>query len=278
MVKIGIIGGKGKMGRWFDDFFSFLGHDVLISDIGTELKNHDVVKRAEVVIFSLPLQIAHKVVDEVSKFTRKDQLLIDITAIKKNVVESLEKTNSEVLSIHPMFGPSVSTMRGQTVVVCDIRTKKWKGWLEDIILDNEGKIKQTEPEHHDWMMAIIQGLTHFSLISLGHTLKELGIDIHESLEFTSPIYKIRLDMVGRIFSQDPVLYSDISLENDNTKIVLDALKKSSDKLFKIVLERDHRAFVKYFADSAYHLGKYKEEAMESSKFLVKKLATRGSVI
>ena len=37
--KIGIIGGNGSMGKWFSNFFSNLGHDVIISDLGTKLSN-----------------------------------------------------------------------------------------------------------------------------------------------------------------------------------------------------------------------------------------------
>ena len=43
-TKIGIIGGKGKMGSWFGKFFHEIGLEVLISDIDTELTNEDLVK------------------------------------------------------------------------------------------------------------------------------------------------------------------------------------------------------------------------------------------
>ncbi|HAO23366.1 MAG TPA: bifunctional chorismate mutase/prephenate dehydrogenase, partial [Desulfobacteraceae bacterium] len=34
-ICIGIIGGKGAMGRWFERFFTQSGHKVLISDLQT---------------------------------------------------------------------------------------------------------------------------------------------------------------------------------------------------------------------------------------------------
>ena len=48
-VTIGIVGGKGQMGRWFNRFFTGAGHRVVISDLKTELRPKDIAEKSDVV-------------------------------------------------------------------------------------------------------------------------------------------------------------------------------------------------------------------------------------
>ena len=57
-VTIGIIGGTGGMGRWFEQFFMEKGHTVLIAGRTTELTYQELAVRSEVVILSTPLDAA----------------------------------------------------------------------------------------------------------------------------------------------------------------------------------------------------------------------------
>ena len=47
---IGIIGGKGRMGRLFADFFKERGLKVLVSDQKTKLSNKDLAAKADITI------------------------------------------------------------------------------------------------------------------------------------------------------------------------------------------------------------------------------------
>ena len=43
-IPVGIIGGLGKMGRWFQLFFSEHGHQVSVADLDTETTAEDLAK------------------------------------------------------------------------------------------------------------------------------------------------------------------------------------------------------------------------------------------
>ena len=88
------------------------------------------------------------------------------------------------------------------------------------------------------MMAIIQGMMHFSSISICHAIKELGVGIDETQQFSSPIYKLRMDMVGRILNQDPKLYADIEILNPATINALKAYLKNANQLLSIIEKKD----------------------------------------
>ena len=274
-TKIGIVGGKGKMGSWFKDFFKNQGFKVFVSDKDTELTNQELVKKADVVLFSVPIDKTEEIIESLVDFSRKDQLWLDVTSIKTPAVKAMLDSKAEVVGMHPMFAPSVESIKKQTIILCEARVGKWKDWISNLILKNQGRIKKTTPDEHDKMMAVIQGLTHFSLISLGYAFKELGVDIKESLEYTSPIYKIRLDMVGRLLNQDPNLYANIEILNPKTQKVMRSYINSIMKLYMLVKDKDLESFTKYFEQSADFLGEFKKHATKESDFLIEKMVEKN---
>ncbi|CAD7777149.1 hypothetical protein BLFGPEAP_01615 [Candidatus Methanoperedenaceae archaeon GB50] len=54
---IGIIGGTGRMGQWFEAFFEKRGYEVLISSRRTPLSNKELVQKSDVVIISVPIRV-----------------------------------------------------------------------------------------------------------------------------------------------------------------------------------------------------------------------------
>jgi len=103
-------------------------------------------------------------------------------------------------------------------------------------------------------MAVVQGLTHFTYISTGKTLQELGVDIRRSRQFSSPIYELMLDMIGRIIGQDPRLYAEIQMQNPEVLKAHKAFIKVAGKLSKVVKEKDEKSFVELMVESAKHFG------------------------
>ena len=120
-------------------------------------------------------------------------------------------------------------------------------------------------------MSVIQGVIHFTSITISHVLKDLNIDLEESQEFSSPVYKLRMDMVGRILNQDPQLYADIEMSNDQVPQALKIYLQTSKKLYDIIAKKDQSAFISYFQEAADYLGDFKKEAEEYSNYLIDQL-------
>lgn len=274
-MKIGIIGGTGLMGQWFKGFFEQRGFEVVISGRKTTLSMEECAKSCEVVIVSVPVEATVGIIKKVGHYVREDALLMDFTSLKSEPVKAmLRHSKSNVLGMHPIFGPGVSTIRNQTVVLTPGRGDKWLKWAKELFEKAGAKVRVTTPEKHDEMMAVIQGVMHFSAISIGYALKELDFDVKESMHFTSPIYKLRMDMVGRILSQDPQLYADIEIMNPNTTKVTDAYIKASQKLQSIIEKKDRQGFIRYFNEASDFMGDFKKEAVEYSDYIVEKLVRK----
>ncbi len=275
---IGIIGGTGQMGQWFKKFFEEKGHKVLIASRKTSLTPQECASKCDVVMVTVPIAITVKVIKEIAPYVREGALLMDFTSIKKEPVETMLKySKAAVIGTHPVFGPSVRTIKNQTMVLCPVRPKNWLNWIKNILEKDGAIVKKTTPEKHDKMMSIIQGLMHFSTICVAHTLKQLGIDVEESLHYTSPIYKLRMDMVGRLLNQDPELYADIAMLNSENKQAIEEYIKSTRELIGIIKRQDREEFVKFFKEGANFLGDFKKEATEYSDYIIEQLVKKGRI-
>ncbi len=274
MPIVGIIGGKGKMGRWFARFFRKNNCKVLVADLGTKLKPRQLVEKSDVVIFSVPIPKTVKLIEKYARYARKGSLLADFTSVKEAPVKAMLKSapqGVEVLGMHPVFGPVVKTMRGQCVVLTPGRGKKWLHWMRRLLERNGAVVTISTPRKHDEMMAVIQGLTHASTIPVGHALRELEVNLKESAKFTSPLYRVRLAMVGRMLSQDAGLYAAIMTENPYVKKVLRQYSKSFNKLAGIVEKRNRGAFERYFNETANYFAPLMRKTLTESEKAIEKI-------
>jgi len=264
-----IIGGQGEMGRLFSKFFSSHGFPVKVADLDTPLTPERAVRESDFVVFSVPLHDTVSVIRSLVPYTRQDQLLMDLTSLKAGPVKEMLKSPASVTGLHPMFGGRVSSLAGQTLAACPVRigAAEWH-WLKGLFVQSGIKVKECSPDEHDRMMSIIQVLFHLSTMLIGRTFRTLDIDILETLEYTSPSYRIEMNLVGRIFAQNPELYGAITQMNPHTGGILTALKEGLE-----VYERLYRAgslagFKEDFEQSARHLGAFCADAYrESSQIL-----------
>lgn len=270
---IGIIGGKGLMGGFFAKFFRKEGFRVLVSDMKTKLTNRELVKKSDVVFFAVPIHLTEKIIAEVIPFTRKNQLLLDCTSLKTFSVKTMMKSKAEVIGLHPMFRPSRLGLKNQTVVMCIGRAegktvKTVKSWF------SKGRAKMIEmtPRQHDRLMSIIQVLLHFHTIVLGHAMRRLGVPVRETLKAASPIYRLEMDMIGRIFSQNPTLYGALEMQNPETKRVIKTLLHETQNLATVVFKKDLRKFEALFRETSRFLGDFKDKALEEINKLLTHLA------
>lgn len=253
---VGIIGLEGKYGKWLKDFFNDHGCAVIGSDIkGTSLTNKQVVENSEVVIFSVPINCINEVAREVIPFSKEKQLWMDIASFKGKLIETMLESKAEVVSLHPMCAPTVKSLRGQTIIVHKARiSEKWDQWVDDFLKSTMAKIKITPPDEHDQYMAVVQGLPHAANIIMALLVKNMKVDITESMEFTSPFYRVALSLMGRIINQNPQLYADIQMSNPNIPSILSELDSQLARFRKIVESKDVGAFLAEFNACKNHFG------------------------
>lgn len=275
MKKAGIIGGTGKMGRLFAGVFEWAGYEVMVSGTTTKITAKDIAKKCDLVIVSVPIRDTVKVIDSIAPILGKDQLLCDLTSLKVAPVAAMLKSKAEVIGLHPMFGPTVKSLKEQTIIACPARASQKTTDALLGVFRNEGAVCTiSNAEEHDRMMAVVQGLTHFVTLSLADAIRRLDIDIEKTKAFTSPVYAIELSLVGRLLSQDPDLYGSILQENPFVPEVIGACRSSVNDLQEIILDKDSFAFAKYFVKNARHFGDYCAEGMAVTDALIEGMVNR----
>jgi len=269
---ITIIGSSGKMGNAFSELFESKNLKVLRADLETELKPEEAVAQANIIIFSVPIRQTPEIIRKLAPLAKPGALLTDLTSIKSPAVQAMNEAapqSCEILGLHPMFGPNmVQDLSKQVFAVCKILPGTWSDWLLKFFEEQGAILKETTPEEHDKMMSIIQGLTHLSSIATAMALQKLGFKAEESLEYSSPIYRLRLDMVGRILGQSPDLYADIAIENPLTIQSLTAYQQSIEELSELIKCQDTQGFIQEFSHAADYLGTFKDDAYRRTTQLI----------
>ncbi|WP_316357709.1 prephenate dehydrogenase/arogenate dehydrogenase family protein [Candidatus Neptunichlamydia sp. REUL1] len=77
-MKLGIIGGKGKMGRLFAPIF-----ERYVDEVITSLDPIENAKSCDVIVFSAPIEVTEKVIEELLPHIEERHLLMDFTSLKK---------------------------------------------------------------------------------------------------------------------------------------------------------------------------------------------------
>jgi prephenate dehydrogenase len=227
---IGIIGGTGGMGKWFAEFFAREGYTIRVSGKSTGMSIDEMTRSCRVVIISVPIGVTEGVIAKVGPRMPADSLLMDLTSLKeKPVARMLETSVSEVLGCHPLFGPDVSTLSGQNIILCPARIGTWSEWPGDLFLRRGARVTKTTPETHDEMMSVIQVLNHLHTIIMGMALTDTGIEPAELERFSTPVLKTKIALIEKV-RNNPGLYADIIVNNPRTHHIFDIYERNFDTL------------------------------------------------
>lgn len=234
-INVGIIGGTRGMGHWFAGLLQKEGCTVHICGRKTALGINEMAKLCNVIVVAVPLSATADIIKKVGPLLAKDALLMDLTSLKKEPVElMLANSPAEVIGCHPLFGPALTDISGQNIVLCRARGTTWFLWIKGICEKNKLVVVETTPEKHDKMMAIIQVLNHLNTISLGMALAETGIPLAEINKFSTPIFRTKLDIIKKVFTESPELYADIIAKNPDTVKILDFYEKVLADMHQII--------------------------------------------
>ncbi len=268
-ITIGIIGGTGNMGSWFKDFFSRAGHSVLISGRKTPVSPLDMAKKSDVVILSVPLDAAIRFSEEIGPILTHDQLLMDLCSLKETILKSMLRfTKAQVVGTHPLFGPFTDSIKGQNVIVCPGSGTGWLKWLEDELRGKGAVVTRMDPVIHDRNMAVVQGLTHLLTVCMGRTLQKMNMSPDEAISCSTPVFKLKINLTGRLFSQDPSLYASLIGANRHVEDVLAIFMSAVDEAKESLLSGQKGEATAFLDDIRGFLGDFCQDGLkESNKIL-----------
>ncbi|MCX5874000.1 MAG: prephenate dehydrogenase/arogenate dehydrogenase family protein [Deltaproteobacteria bacterium] len=234
-ANICIIGGKGRMGRWFETRFREAGMASVVADLKDGSVSDQFIASFDVVMLAVPVPAVDEVMKTIGSYIRPDAVIMDISSLKRNPVNSMLKySQCEVIGTHPLWGPSATSFADQVIFLCPERTKIWIGAFRRFLEEQGTKVIEIEPDKHDKLMACVQTLRHVMLTALGQTLMKLGFDLECDTEASGPWFQELLGMMRHQFEQPSELYSDLAIENEYAARTLNAFQQSLSQLTDLV--------------------------------------------
>jgi len=257
--KLAIIGGAGKMGNWTAELLKASGHEIMIVDPAANngLTIEDC-EGCDIVIVSVPIHLTLTTLTKLEAICDKDCLIFDLTSLKTPIEDKLRtmaKTH-KVCSVHPMFGPSATSMYARNLIICDCGNGEAVEEAKELFDDRGGNIRVMDLSEHDGYMSYVLGLTHAVNIVLFTVLERSGYTFEDLLTVSSTTFNKGLDTNRSVASEDPMLYYEIQHMNSHKDEMWSLCSKVVNELMEKALDDDPEGFVnlmnagkKYFESS-----------------------------
>jgi chorismate mutase / prephenate dehydrogenase len=257
-----VIGGAGKMGRWFAEFLSSQGFAVTIADPSeapaafshvvdwkTTALDHDFI------VIATPLGITDRILRELA-MRRPKGVIFDVGSLKSPLragLNALKSHGCRVTSLHPMFGPDTELLSGRHVIFIDLGSADATQAARDLFGSTMAEQAVMSLDEHDRLIAYVLGLSHALNIAFFTALAESGEAAPRLAKLSSTTFDSQLDVASRVAQESPELYFEIQSLNDYGAESLEALSQAVEKLRTAVISQDFASFESLMRRGAEYL-------------------------
>jgi chorismate mutase/prephenate dehydrogenase len=270
-----IVGSEGRMGRLYKGIMKQSGHHVHGIDKHNWYQLEEIAPKLDAAIISVPIHCTADVIRRLAPKLQKNTILADFTSKKDAPIAEMQKAHpGPVLGLHPMHGPDVQNISKQLMVVCPVQKPEQCRWFIDQAQLWGMRILEADPQKHDHVMHMVQGLRHFVALLHGSFMKTYDLDPQDILDYSSPIYRAELMMTGRIFAQSAELYADIVFADEERRQLLLKFLGHNQKLAQLVRENDRKGFIKEFEEVTDFFGSFATQALKESGYVINRLTDR----
>ncbi len=265
-----IIGGAGRMGRWFVQFLASQGFEVEVADPAGAVEGYPHVKDwrtshldHDIVIVTAPLSETAVILREMARRPPRG-LVFDVSSLKGPLRESfglLVESGAKATSVHPMFGPDTELLSGRHVIFVDLGVPEATREARALFAPTMATQVEMDLESHDRLIAYVLGLSHAVNIAFFTALAESREAVPRLAELSSTTLDAQLEVSRQVASENPHLYFEIQALNDYGTESLGALLHAVERLQSVVRASDENGFVALMERGrAYLLGKERARA------------------
>jgi chorismate mutase/prephenate dehydrogenase len=246
-----VIGGAGKMGRWFAEFMTSQGFSVEIADPTgappgfahlpdwrTSPLNHDFI------VIATPLGITDKILRELA-MRRPKGVIFDVGSLKSPLragLNALKSHGCRVTSLHPMFGPNTELLSGRHVIFVEAGSPEATAAARELFASTMVEQVVMSLDEHDRLIAYVLGLSHALNIAFFTALAESGEAAPRLAKLSSTTFDSQLDVASLVAQESPELYYEIQSLNDYGSESLEALSQAVERLRTAVISQDFESF------------------------------------
>lgn len=246
-----VIGGAGKMGRWFSDFLTSQGYQVVVADPVAKVEGfahvadwRELTLDHDLIVVATPLRVANDVLQELA--VRKPRgIVFDIGSLKsplRSGIQAMRDAGCRITSIHPMFGPDTELLSGRHVIFIDLGHAEAIDEARELFASTMAERVVMTLDEHDRLIAYVLGLSHALNIAFFTALANSGEAAPRLAQLSSTTYDAQVEVATRVSVESPELYFEIQHLNDYGRESLSALRDAVERLWQTVSQGDAAAF------------------------------------
>ncbi len=263
------LGGAGKMGLWFTNFFRGQGHRVLRLDPELPAGSPDAVSgleavdTADVILLAMPLSLGPELLETVLARSPRG-LVVDISSLKSHLIGVLRAGAARglrVASLHPLFGPGVRTLAGRIMAVCDCGNAAAAEQAAGLFADTAVTLVRHPIEEHDQFMQYVLGLSHAVSLLFATTLAHSGRSYQELAALASTTFLKQVRTAGEVVRENPAMYHEIQHLNRHTSALFRLLAERLDTLQAAATAGDSAPFVALMEEARRYFPETVETAL-----------------
>jgi chorismate mutase/prephenate dehydrogenase len=246
-----LIGGAGKMGRWFASFLSSQGFRVEIADPSGPVEGYDHIADwrtsaldHDVIVVATQIKLTNEILLAVAE--RKPRgVVFDIGSLKTPLrpgLQALQKAGCKATSVHPMFGPDTELLSGRHVIFIDLGSSEALSEAQALFASTMAQQVTMSLDEHDRLIAYVLGLSHALNIAFFTALAESGEAAPRLSAMSSTTYDAQADIAEKVANESPSLYFEIQHLNEYGRESLKALRDAVERIWQSVNSNDAAAF------------------------------------
>ena len=246
-----VLGGAGKMGRWFVHFLASQGFEVELADPNESpggLKRfadwRDADLSQDLIVVAAPLITTNEILLEMARDPPKG-LVFDIGSLKSPLrrgLKAMVEAKARITSVHPMFGPDTDLLSGRHVIFVDVGVPEATEEAQALFASTMAVRVSMDLESHDRLIAYVLGLSHALNIAFFTALAESGEAAPRLSTLSSTTFDEQLAVSKKVAGENPGLYFEIQSLNDYGTESLTALLYAVERLRSVVRARDAAGF------------------------------------
>ena len=250
---LSIVGGTGGMGILFSRVFKNCVKEVAIcsrtfdkakktaSRLNVSAWPFEKCSEADIVLVSVPVEDTYDVCKTIIGNMNDNSLLMELSSVKHGIADKLSRDlkekNIEYLSLHPLFGPRIRTMRGRRIAIISVKIGPIAEKVINFLRGKDFLIVESTIEEHDRSMAIVQAAHHFTFLALltmegfhKASFKEFKTESFKRTDKTLKMIKENLDTIMAIQKINPYAMDARKKFTESAKII----NKMDDDSIKLI--------------------------------------------
>ncbi len=248
-----VVGGEGRMGRWFRRFLEDQGYTTGSLDLVASDEENAWARAAlptvDLILSAAPPTTTAQLYDEWASAPPAG-VVADIASIKTPLVESirrLQRAGARVASMHPMFGPSVVLLRDCDVVICDTGDEAASNEIQQLFEPTTARLLHLPLAEHDRLMADVLTLAHATVIAFSLALPDAP----------SPLRSTTLGALQalstNLLNESPDVYFEIQAKNPSSSAAIARLAEAVARVAAAVSSQDQHGFRVLMAEGRAHV-------------------------